>query len=814
MGTRGGSLWGRAAARPHLSAALLLAAPVLVYLWPVLVGGELLAPLSILYGLPPWSSVAPDDLAGYFNFTLVDVGLAVYPWREHARELIHDGVLPAWNAQVFAGVPFWSNPQNGLFSPFNLPLWILPLDYGLGLSAALKLWAGAFGTYLLVRQLGLAFMPGLLAGVAFAFSSLNIVWLTHETLPAVAVMLPWMAWFVERIFERGRPGDAIGLAVATAIAVGGGHPGMQLHAVAAAGLYAALRAGFTADLTRSQRLRPLALAGGGLTLGVLLMGAMLVPELLSSRDTIGTSARQGGTGTLPGTTMPIDAIKTVLFPDWWGRPSAVELEQGMRPPGLVNFNERTFYAGAVALLLAVVGLVSAGGWRRKAPFAVLGALGLAIPLHAPGLWWLVTHLPAFELVQNQRLHFVFAFAVAVLSAFGLQAVLDRPTEERHRLAVPLGAVLLGLLAFALVDLGDVGSVVDHFLSGDDVVAGALAQTSIVWFLLFATATGAALLVARRWPGRVAVCAAALVLLATLDALHFSHGYQPMAPAAKMIPPRTPAIDYLVARADEGRITGIQNTLINDWSSTYGLSDIRGYDPPFPTQRYYRLWLAATPEQLDWQPFNMTALDPSTVKVAGALGARYAVAPPDTESPPRDDPALRSVERVYDGEDATIFRLSGAAPRVLVASRVLLAEDEGQARGTLLSEDFDVRETAVVEQGEPGAAALAAAAPVRGTVRIEEEANARVTLSADLEQRGLVVLNDHFTAGWSVRVDGEERPAVRVNDVMRGVVVPAGRHEVEWSYRVPGLRLGLLLSVLSAVTLIAGGIAVRRRTPSR
>ena len=42
---------------------------------------------------------------------------------------------------------------------------------------------------------------------------------------------------------------------------------------------------------------------------------------------------------------------------------------------------------------------------------MLAALGLAIPLHFPGLYQLVTHLPLFDQVQNQRLHFVWALGM-------------------------------------------------------------------------------------------------------------------------------------------------------------------------------------------------------------------------------------------------------------------------------------------------------------------------------------------------------------------------------------------------------------------
>ena len=204
----------------------------------------------------------------------------------------------------------------------------------------------------------------------------------------------------------------------------------------------------------------------------------------------------------------------------------------------VNYNERTLYAGGVGLLLALVGLVAGGGsgrWRRKGPFVALAFLGLAIPLHFPGLYQLVTNLPAFELVQNQRLHFVWAMGMAVLAAFGLQAVMERPAGDRRRLAVGVAAVGLGVMAVVWVGQGATGSdlrhVWVHFWSGRDFqsVVGDHADERRLVAGCSRWPCGLRLLAARRWPGRVAWIAAAVVVLAALDMLHFANRFQPMAP---------------------------------------------------------------------------------------------------------------------------------------------------------------------------------------------------------------------------------------------------------------------------------------------
>jgi Bacterial membrane protein YfhO len=820
-------------AHPSLSAALLFGLFVLVYLWPALVEGELLSPTSFLYGSSPWIPFLPDDVGKYLNSLLADVPMADYPWRFLVREMLHEGMFPSWNPYVFGGIPLWSNPQTGLFSIFSLPLWILPLNYGIGVGAALKLWAAALGSYLLVRELRLGFLPALLAGVCFSFSAIDIVWLTHETLPAVAALLPWMLWMVERLYRGGRIGPLLGLAAATAIGIGGGHPGMQVHIVAAAGVYALLRAAFLPRETAlGERLRPLAFAIGGLLLGLLLMGVMLVPEALSSHGTVGTAARSHGRGTLPGTKMPFTTIRTVLFPDWWGRGSGYEskgpitqLAQHLRIP--VNYNERTFYAGAVGLLFALVAVVGGGSWRRKGPFVVLAALGLAIPLHLPGLFQLVTHLPLFDRVQNQRLHFVWAMAMSVLAAFGLQALLEQPAgDRRRRLGVVAGALALGVVALIGAGPGGraIGDTVRHFLHGGDVVSAASAAlTSVAWYLLFALGVAAAILAVRRWPQRRTWIAAGVVLLAAVDMLHFAIGYQPMAPASKSIPPHSDAIRFLEAHRDEGRIVGLGEAARNDWMLTYGLRDIRGYDPPQPSKRYLRLWREAEPGQIAWVTFRMETLTHAALQVASVLGARYLVADPGSEIVgSRGRRSAHGLRVAYDGIDARVFSNAHAVPRAMVAPRVRVVAGEAAARATLVEGRFDPRREVVVERDAEGTGAMgalgaaAAASPAgggagsSGRVSVSDRSGASVGIHAQLARPGLVVLNDAMAPGWSVQVDGHDARAVRVNDVMRGVAVGAGTHEVVWHYRVPGLRAGALLSLLGLLLCAGLAVAMRRR----
>ncbi|MFL5816870.1 MAG: YfhO family protein [Conexibacter sp.] len=809
----------RLAEHEHAGAALLLALLVLVYLWPVLIGGDVLSPRGVLFEYPPWASTAPADWPQWTNFLLGDVPMSHYPFHVMARRLLHEGVFPSWSQHAYAGVPFFANPQTLILSPFALPIWILPLELGISVSAALKLWIAGFGTYLLARELRLSFWPGMLAGVSYGLCAFNVMWLTHETLVAVAAILPWSVLLVERLMRGGRPEAAIGLALTTVLVMTGGHPGTQVHVMVATGVYALIRAAAVASLTRRQRAQRLALAGGGMLLGVLLCAVLLLPVLRAGGDTIGVQGRMGLNPDIPGSQLPFGSIRTTIFPDWWGRPSALSTA------GPEIYNERTFYTGGIATIFALIALVSAGGWRRKAPFAVLAVIGLAVPLHAPVLLWLATHLPLLRQVQFQRTMLFFEFGIALLAAFGLQRILDAPRERRRALAVVAagGAVALIALTTASVTSDDLGQAVGNvvrlrhaaggLLVGPGFDAGGLIASTVLWWIVVVVAVGLLLAALWRWPRRRNVLLVALVGLAAIDLLYFAHDYQPMQPATHITPPRTGSIDYLVRHADDGRFTGLYGAFLNNWLAPLGLRDVRGSEPPQPSLRWYHLWKAElNPDQPDWAQTILPQLPTATgLNALSVMGARYIGVDPGTVRPPR----LPRLRVGYAGDDATVFVNPDAVPRAMVAPRVILTSDETDTIRTIDSESFEPRRDVIVERDEPGADALATSSGDGAGVRVVDETTASVPLRATLRQPGLVVLNDALAPGWSVKVDGSPASVIRANDVMRGVAVDKGTHEIVWSYRVPGLRLGAALSALGLVLLMAASAAVvraRRRAP--
>lgn len=792
------------AAHHQLTAAGLLGLLVLVYLWPVLIGGGLLAPTANLFIVPPFAAGASAADLARFQPELADVVGTYYPWATLARDLLHSGTFPAWNPYAFAGTPLFANAQLAWLSPFSLPLWILPLNYGLGLAAAVKLWVAGFGTFLLCRELRLGFWPALLAGIGFTLCTFNVVWLTFGIFVSVAALLPWALWLTERIVRRGRAVDALALVGVVAMIQSGGHPGTQVHVLLAVTLYALMRAVAVDGRDRAERLRALGLVGGAIALGTLMLAVVLLPAQEAAHGTFGAALRRNGAPTLSDSQISMRALRTALFPEWWGRPSEHLEDRAFK------FREGTLYAGTVSLILAALALVSPGRWRVKAPLVLVGALGPLVLVRAPLVYATVIHLPLLNAVQPQRIILLFQLVVVVLAAFGLQTAFDTLRSRRWPAVVGL-AVFVGVVAAAVAGAdATLGGVVRQMLHRADAnvepaSAGTLALASVGWWLLLAIAVGAVLAIARLRPRWSAPAAAAIVLLLAFDLLHYAHGWNPMGPASETIPRPTGAIGYMRAHARESRIAGLGITLQTDWPTTYRLADVRGRDAPQPSLEFARLWLALDSLEVA----TVRRFDAASVNVLGLLGARWLLTSPDFELTRL---ARRDIRLAYSGADAAVYENARAVPRAFVPARVQVARAELPALRTIFDRRFDPRRTIVVRHDELDGADV----PRRGAgiVRVVDEQNDRVLLEARLERPSVVVLDDQLTPGWSVLVDGRPADPVRVDAVLRGVRVPAGRHVVEWRYRVPGLRLGAALSLLGLALALAWAWAIRVRTRTR
>src|SRR5262245_34464672 len=180
-----------------------LAVAVAVFFAPALFGDRAIFSWNMDLWHPWAASATPEDLARPTR--LADCARQFHPMRYLLDKGIDEGRIPLWNRFIDAGTPFLANFQPGVFYPPNLLLAVSGLDVlqQMDLFLALHAYAGAAGTFVLLRMFGVGALAALLGAITFAGGGYNAARTGLPTMVATGCWLPWALIASRRWFDRG-----------------------------------------------------------------------------------------------------------------------------------------------------------------------------------------------------------------------------------------------------------------------------------------------------------------------------------------------------------------------------------------------------------------------------------------------------------------------------------------------------------------------------------------------------------------------------------------------------------------------------------
>ncbi len=297
--------------------------------------------------------------------------------------------------------------------------------------------------------------------------------------------------------------------------------------------------------------------------------------------------------------------------------------------------------------------------------------------------------------------------------------------------------------------------------------------------------------------------------------------------AKPIPSSEP---YRLLRGDPDRfrITALwgQSHLPNI-SHLTGLEDLRLISVAM-NPRYHTWFQLLDPNILEASPPTERVTNHLSSPLVGAFNVKYVIAgkvphhlfltqiqPGDVfgQLDPRVRPVASDAFRVeYEDRYLRLLRTArGYHPRAFLAETVH-AVQPGMDNAASFIRDHPqalARGDVVVEAPAGRRAELDALGEPEGEVALQYPSYTRAVLHVRAERPALLVLNDTFKAGWRARIDGDPAEILPVNVLARGVLVPAGEHEVRMRYRPLGFALGCAISAGSLAAL-AGFVLLGRR----
>jgi len=84
--------------------------------------------------------------------------------------------------------------------------------------------------------------------------------------------------------------------------------------------------------------------------------------------------------------------------------------------------------------------------------------------------------------------------------------------------------------------------------------------------------------------------------------------------------------------------------------------------------------------------------------------------------------------------------------------------------------------------------------------------AAIKLQTQTQKPGFMVLSEiYYPAGWTATIDGEPTDIYKTNFVLRGIQVPAGKHQIVFRFEPDSIYYGHLLAWIGHALLLCLGI---------
>lgn len=717
-----------------------------------------------------------------------DMVSQAYQSRAFAVQEVEAGRgLPQWNPFVYGGLPYLSILPYPVWYPTSLLYFAIPLHRAIGWAFVLHFVLAGSLAYLLARELKARPGAAIVAGVAYMFTGYIVSHLYAGQDGRMFAMqwTPALFLFAERAISRRRLHWFGWLALVVVLQLFTPHVQMAYFAAMAVGAYVVFR---LVGIWREERAwKPIAVLLGGFAGAYAVAALIALIEIWPTMNMLEFSHRADrGYEYASSWSMPVRETLAMLWPRFQGY---LEWYWGTNP-----FKLHTEYVGAVPVLLAGLAVLArrtALTWffAGLAGVALLFAWGGATPVHKI-FYWILPVMKSFR--APAMMYSVVTLAVAMLAAFGAQALHDRKEAlaESGHLAWKILGGLAGVWIVAWFwaagapesFAGTVGGILYGPLEPSREAA--LART----MPRFATQLG---LFALFWAAGLAVCWAAardriavlpacalLAVFVVIDLWVVDKDFYDTFEVERLTRPDD-AVRFLQAREEPFRALPLPDA--------YGPNDLMLFQIPVVTgsQNFRLSW---------WDDLVGEDLAGLTdTRLWSLLNVRYLVSGRPIEAP--------QLEEVHRGTKIVYRSTLPAEGAWMVHEAAVLPE--GTTVERVLETDFDPRRIALLPAGASAPALQPAAGPDR--VAWAEREPDRLVLDVEAASDGLLVLSEIHHPYWSATVDGEPVEVLRVDFALRAVPVPAGSHRVEMTFRDPYVTYGTWGSLAGAL-LLAGFLA--------
>lgn len=775
-----------------------------LFFFPFFTRGWLPFPGDLLVGqYAPWNSYSylgyapggvPHKAQG------IDVVRQLFPWRYFSTLMLKAQQLPLWNPYNFSGNPLLANFQSAVFYPLGLIFLILPFNLAWSIFIISQNVLAGFFLWLFLRELKISLPAAFLGSLAFVYGLYFTVWMEYGNIGQTLLWLPLCLFLVEKIIGDFKRRWVILFLLSLTSSILAGYIQTTIYLFGVVYLYFFARLIFTATSRKIYKM-VVVLVGG--LLAFLLCGLQILPTW----EIFQNSAR----GAFPLSRihellLPWFAVVGAFVPDFFGNPASRNywLEG--------TYIERVLYIGVIPLFFAFWAIFR---HRKKklTPFFIflLFLVLLLLVDFFPARFFYQLRIPIISTTVPTRLLSVFAFALAVLAAFGADDYLRLKNNRSVKIA---GLIFVGFYVF----LG-LFTVVAPFIFPGQWWLGNLriSQRNLILPGFFAFLGAVGLYFSDRLSKKLILSFFTLIMV--FDLAFYFNKITPFSPP-KFVYPQTAVMEYLEHNSGINRFWGYGTGYIeSNFSTLLQNYSIEGYDPLF-VRRYGELISTSVNGKIQ-KPIPRA--DVNLTKGYGAddlrsnyfrqklmnlLGIKYVLQKnemlkeswqPDYQTFPSEIYQL-----VWQQGYWQVYENKKALPRAFLVGDYRVETDGQKIIDLLFQKDFDLQKQVVLEKRltnfdlNPG---------FRGEIEYVDYQPNSVRLKAKTSGNCLLFLSDNYFPGWQAEVDGQKVEIYRANYTFRAIPLVAGDHQVTFSYHPASLKSGAIVSVIGLALTVVGNLVL-------
>jgi hypothetical protein len=771
-----------------------------------------------IYGTP-MAALYPEREGRSYHHGLNDSGGAVWqsdPMRQYMGRVLHDRQSPYWNPYSATGSLGPETLVDQKFSPITLVAAALggnqlAADAALLLFFALSLYC----LYLIVAvNLGLAEGAAVAGGIVYLLGGFNIANLGSNVVHAY-VLFPLLLGALMALVRKPsglRFVMAVGanaLILATTFLPVAFLTFASVYTLAAA--YAVGVADPSGSGTLGRRLLVIGLLVVSFIAALLLMAPLYLP-IVESLTLVDSVEMYSSRSFFP--IRPRNLIGLFSPKHFWESYSAIDPQLlTADPKGALGLGNGAFHLGIVPFVVGILALTSQGR-RRGMVFAAAALLFVAAVGRMYDVDPMAGAIAQVFGVRNLGCQYwwtMVAIAFPFLTAFGFDALLG---ADRRVFAL-IAAYGLIVTAFILAYRAFGWHEGRYLLQIWYLVVAASVAAAAGFLIARARSHGA-----RAWAWRTG-----LLVLMFLELTFYMNHLRPLRNDGALVPPAM--LSFLKQDIGDFRLANFGfGGIPPEWGSAHAIPEVGSMNMSIlPWYKSFFEQAFGLPAIRLWGNFASLhfAVSPPALsdQLVDLLAVKYLFIPAHWKE--YHELLLgRGYTPAYGDAYGTLYLNSDACPRVSVArawsqQQGIPQQLPGSPCQRVVTDDPEL--IAVARQlGIPEGVSPADGVGNSNVLiaRIRRN-NALVRFTVALDAPAIVVVADAWHPSWRTRVDKQPVHTGLVNGSFRGIVLPAGEHLVEMSYRPRSLPAAIALTALTLALLVAlipyGGRLRRRLFPT-